>query len=72
MIAPIAPSFPHLRAAGDRPRTPWRARLKMLLPRRRGPEPLDPERLPDHLLRDLGLADGRGPSLRRPERAERS
>ncbi len=29
---------------------------------------LDPAFLPKHRLRDIGLLDGRGPSLRRPER----
>jgi hypothetical protein len=29
---------------------------------------LDPAFLPEHRLRDIGLVDGRGRSLRRPER----
>ena len=29
---------------------------------------VDPAVLPNHVLRDIGLLDGRGPSLRRPER----
>ncbi|MDQ0467703.1 hypothetical protein QO011_000698 [Labrys wisconsinensis] len=31
---------------------------------------LDPEALPADMLRDIGLMDGRGPSLRRPERPD--
>lgn len=39
---------------------PWR--------RRAAPPVLDGEGLPEHLKRDLGLADGRGPSRRDPMR----
>lgn len=31
---------------------------------------LDPDALPADMLRDIGLMDGRGPSLRRPERPD--
>lgn len=35
--------------------------------RRQRPSRLDPAALPADRLRDIGLLDGRGPSLRRPE-----
>lgn len=39
--------------------------------RRSRPVTLDPDTASDWLLRDLGLRDGRGPSLRQPERLPR-
>ena len=43
----------------------WLARLAT---RPSCPIMLDPAFLPEHRLRDIGLLDGRGQSLRRPER----
>ncbi|MDQ0472981.1 hypothetical protein [Labrys wisconsinensis] len=59
-----------IRAA--RRRSLWRGWLGRLGPGRgRGPRinRIDPQSAPADLLRDIGLSDGRGPSLRRPERA---
>ena len=46
----------------------WLRRVGMGLRRRVPVKRIDLESTPDDLLRDIGLCDGRGPSLRRPER----
>jgi hypothetical protein len=57
--------------AGSRPswRT-WIGRIGAGWRRPAGVNRIDPETMPAALLRDIGLCDGRGPSLRRPERVE--
>jgi hypothetical protein len=62
--------FAHPLVIGSlRPPVNLRARLAGFIARRKRTPVLDPERTPDSLLRDIGILEGRGCSLRRPERA---
>jgi hypothetical protein len=60
----------HPLASGQRHhRANWLARILAVLERHGRPKALlDLDSTPDHLLRDIGLLDGRGAPLRRPER----